>query len=59
MKGYDEYNTILLPPRKAGDQLRAELSEHFYEQAKSVWVRECPYMAVRTARTFAPKQAEE
>jgi hypothetical protein len=35
MKGYDECNTILLPPRKAGDQLPGELSEHFYEQEKS------------------------
>ena len=35
MKGYDEYNTTLLPPRKAGDQLPAELSEHFYEQEKA------------------------
>lgn len=35
MKGYDEYNTILLPPRNAGDQLPAELSEHFYEQEKT------------------------
>ncbi len=35
MKGYDEYNTILLPPRKAGDQLPAELSEYFYEKEKT------------------------
>ena len=35
MKGYDEYNTILLPPRKAGDQLPAELSEHFFQQEKA------------------------
>ena len=35
MKGYDEYNTILLPPRKAGDQLPAELLEYFYEQEKA------------------------
>lgn len=35
MKGYDEYNTILLPPRKAGDHLPRELSEFFYEQEKT------------------------
>ena len=35
MKGYDEYNTILLPPRKAGDQLPAELLEYFNEQEKA------------------------
>ena len=34
MKGYDECNTILLPPRKAGDQIPAELSEHFLQQEK-------------------------
>lgn len=34
MKGYDEYNTILLPPRKAGDQLPSEISGHYYEQEK-------------------------
>lgn len=34
MKGYDECNTILLPPRKAGDPLPKELTEHFYEQIK-------------------------
>ena len=35
MKGYDECNTILLPPRKAGDQLPIELSQHFFQQEKA------------------------
>jgi hypothetical protein len=30
MKGYDEYNTILLPPRPPGEKLPPELLE-FYE----------------------------
>ena len=29
MKGYDEYNTILLPPRPAGDKLPQELLEYY------------------------------
>lgn len=34
MKGYDECNTILLPPRTGGDQLPTELTGHYYEQQK-------------------------
>jgi len=29
MKGYDEYNTILLPPRNPGDRLPTELLDYF------------------------------
>ena len=29
MKGYDEYNTILLPPRNPGDRLPHELLDYF------------------------------
>lgn len=29
MKGYDEYNTILLPPRNPGDRLPNELLDYF------------------------------
>ena len=34
MKGYDEYNTILLPPRDAGSDLPKELVEAFNEMSK-------------------------
>ena len=34
MKGYDEYNTILLPPRTAGDRLPHELTEQYYADLK-------------------------
>jgi hydrocephalus-inducing protein len=29
MKGYDEYNTILLPPRAAGEKLPLELQDYY------------------------------
>lgn len=29
LKGYDEYNTILLPPRAPGDPLPKQLLEHY------------------------------
>lgn len=29
MKGYDEYNTILLPPRNSGDRLPHELLDYY------------------------------
>ena len=34
MKGYDEYNTILLPPREAGSGLPKELIEAYNEMCK-------------------------
>ena len=34
MKGYDEYNTILLPPREAGSDLPKELIEAYKEMSK-------------------------
>lgn len=32
MKGYDNYNTLLLPPRAAGDKLAEELLQHYAKQ---------------------------
>lgn len=29
MKGYDEYNTVLLPPRASGEKLPSELLEYY------------------------------
>ena len=34
MKGYDEYNTILLPPRQPGDRLPQEIMEAYHEQQR-------------------------
>ncbi|XP_071173399.1 hydrocephalus-inducing protein homolog isoform X10 [Mytilus edulis] len=36
MKGYDEYNTILLPPRNSGDRLPHELLDYYDEQMKKL-----------------------
>ena len=36
MKGYDEYNTILLPPRRPTEKLPAELLEYFEEQTRKL-----------------------
>ncbi|XP_064239335.1 hydrocephalus-inducing protein homolog [Aotus nancymaae] len=35
MKGYDSYNTLLLPPRNPGEKLPPELYEYFKEMKKS------------------------
>ena len=34
MKGYDEYSTILLPPRHPGEKLPQEVSDAFNEQQR-------------------------
>ena len=34
MKGYDEYNTILLPPRKPGHKLPQEVTDAYNEQQR-------------------------
>lgn len=34
MKGYDEYNTILLPPRQPGEKLPQEVVDSFSEQQR-------------------------
>ena len=36
MKGYDEYNTVLLPPRDPGSKLPAELTDYYEEQMKKL-----------------------
>ena len=36
MKGYDEINTILLPPRQPGDKLPQELLDYYDEQMKKL-----------------------
>ena len=36
MKGYDEFNTILLPPRQSGEKLPQELLDYYEEQMKKL-----------------------
>ena len=36
MKGYDEYNTVLLPPRDPGVKLPGELTDYYEEQMKKL-----------------------
>jgi hydrocephalus-inducing protein len=36
VKGYDEYNTVLLPPRAAGEKLPNEFYEYYEEQLKKL-----------------------
>ncbi|CAF0787663.1 unnamed protein product [Brachionus calyciflorus] len=36
IRGYDEYNTILLPPRNVGDKLPIELYDFYEEQQKKL-----------------------
>ncbi|CAL1528045.1 unnamed protein product [Lymnaea stagnalis] len=36
MKGYDEFNTLLLPPRDVGSKLPQELTDYFEEQVRKL-----------------------
>lgn len=36
VKGYDEYNTLLLPPRGAGERLPIEFYDFYEEQLKKL-----------------------
>ncbi len=36
MTGFDEHNTILLPPREPGGKLPPELTDHYEEQMKKL-----------------------
>lgn len=36
VRGYDEYNTILLPPRTVGEKLPAEFYEYYEDQLKKL-----------------------
>lgn len=36
IRGYDEFNTILLPPRTAGEKLPLELYDYYEEQLKKL-----------------------
>ena len=56
MKGYDEYNTILLPPRKPGDKLPQEVMDAFNEQQRKKEAEEKEKAAAAAAQ--AEKVAE-
>lgn len=57
MKGYDEYNTILLPPRLPGDKLPQEVIDAFNEQQRKKEAEEKEKAAAATAQ--AEKVAQE
>ena len=60
MKGYDEYNTILLPPRQPGDKLPQEVIDAFNEQQRKKEAEEKEKAAaVAAAAAQAEKVAEE
>ena len=60
MKGYDEYNTILLPPRQPGDKLPQEVMDAFNEQQRKKEAEEKEKAAAAaTAVAQAEKVAEE
>ena len=61
MKGYDEYNTILLPPRQPGDKLPQEVVDAYNEQQrkKEAEEKEKAEAAASAAAAQAEKSAEE
>lgn len=58
MKGYDEYNTILLPPRHPGDKLPQEVTDAYNEQERKK-VAEEKEKAEAAAAAQGEKAAEE
>ena len=58
MKGYDEYNTILLPPRKPGDKLPQEVTDAYNEQQRKKEAEE-KEKAEAAAAAQVEKVAEE
>ena len=58
MRGYDEYNTILLPPRKPGDKLPQEVTDAYNEQQRKKEAEE-KEKAEAVAAAQGEKVAEE
>jgi len=58
VKGYDEYNTILLPPRPPGEKLPKEVTESYLEQ-QSKKEEEEKAQADAAARLQAEREAAE
>ncbi len=59
MKGYDEFNTILLPPRTTGEKLPAELTEYYEEQMKKLEEAEKARREAEEAAEQAQREQEE
>lgn len=59
MKGYDEYNTILLPPRAHGEKLPPELLEYYDEQLRKMEEAEKAKREAEEAEELARREAEE
>ena len=61
MKGYDEYNTILLPPRQPGDKLPQEITDAYNEQQrkKEAEEKEKAEAAASAAAAQAERAVEE
>ncbi|KAK3085440.1 hypothetical protein FSP39_003318 [Pinctada imbricata] len=59
MKGYDEYNTILLPPRNPGEKLPPELVEFYDEQMKKLEESERARREAEEAALAAKREMEE
>lgn len=53
MKGYDEYNTILLPPRQPGGKLPQEVIDAFNEQQRKKEAEEKEKAAAAQAEKVA------
>lgn len=59
MKGYDEYNTILLPPRGTGEKLPPELMEYYEEQMKKLEESERTRKEAEEAALAAKRELED
>ncbi|XP_013405663.1 hydrocephalus-inducing protein [Lingula anatina] len=59
MKGYDEYNTILLPPRGPSEKLPAELLEYYEDQMKKLEEVERKKREKEEAAEASRKEQEE
>lgn len=61
MKGYDEYNTILLPPRQPGHKLPQEITDAYNEQQrkKEAEEKEKAQAAASAAAAQAERAVEE
>lgn len=59
MKGYDEYNTILLPPRSTGEKLPPELLDYYEEQLRKIEEMEKAKREAEEADESARRETED
>lgn len=59
MKGYDEYQTILLPPRGHGEKLPPELLDYYEEQIRKMEDAEKARREAEEAEESARREAED